>query len=94
MKATSIFFSEKIGGTKHFGLWPLSQAAEACFETREWPASRPIPQLSIEFEVKDVDSVRIAAEELVENEKEFVRIHRVRIPGALQTAAVCLVGPL
>ena len=29
------FFSEKIGGSKHFGLWPLSQAAEACFETSE-----------------------------------------------------------
>jgi hypothetical protein len=38
------FFSEKIGGSKHFGLWPLPQAAEACFGTTEWPAARPIPR--------------------------------------------------
>jgi catechol 2,3-dioxygenase-like lactoylglutathione lyase family enzyme len=58
------FFSEHIEGSKHFGLWPLAQAAEACFGTREWPAHRPIPQLSIEFEVKDLPSVQSAADEL------------------------------
>ena len=35
------YFSESIGGSKHFGVWPLSQAAEACFGTREWPVDRP-----------------------------------------------------
>jgi catechol 2,3-dioxygenase-like lactoylglutathione lyase family enzyme len=59
------YFSEKIDGGKHFGLWPLSQAAEACFGTAEWPASRPVPQVSIEFEVEDVDNVSAAAEELI-----------------------------
>ena len=58
------FFSERIDGSKHFGLWPLSQAAQACFGTTEWPAARPIPQLAIEFEVKDIESVPTAAEEL------------------------------
>ena len=40
------FHSEKIGGSKHFGVWPLYQAAEACFGTHEWPVDRPIPQAS------------------------------------------------
>ena len=70
------FFSEKIGGSKHFGLWPLSQAAEACFGTTEWPAARPIPQLSIEFEVQDIDNVRSAAEELAA--KGYELLHGVK----------------
>jgi hypothetical protein len=32
---------------------PLTQAARACFGTPEWPAERPVPQASIEFEVAD-----------------------------------------
>jgi catechol 2,3-dioxygenase-like lactoylglutathione lyase family enzyme len=35
--------SEQIAGCKSFGIWPLSQAAEACFGTPEWPAERPVP---------------------------------------------------
>ena len=58
------FYSERIDGSKHFGVWPLAQAAEACFGVEEWPADRPVPQASIEFEVADVDAVAAAAEEL------------------------------
>jgi catechol 2,3-dioxygenase-like lactoylglutathione lyase family enzyme len=47
-------FTQKLEGTKHFGLWPLSEAANACFGTSEWPAEIPAPQASIEFEVADV----------------------------------------
>jgi catechol 2,3-dioxygenase-like lactoylglutathione lyase family enzyme len=47
-------FTNKLEGTKHFGLWPLSEAATACFGTTEWPADIPVPQASIEFEVADV----------------------------------------
>ncbi len=47
-------FTHKLDGVKHFGLWPLSEAAGACFGTPEWPASIPVPQASIEFEVADV----------------------------------------
>jgi len=47
-------FTEKLEGVKHFGLWPLDQAAEACFGTPEWPAHLMTPQASIEFEVDDV----------------------------------------
>ena len=54
-------FTEKLDGTKHFGLWPLSEAATACFGTTEWPSEIPVPQASIEFEVADVAA---AADEL------------------------------
>ena len=47
-------FTHELEGTKHFGLWPLSEAANACFGTTEWPAEIPAPQASIEFEVADV----------------------------------------
>jgi catechol 2,3-dioxygenase-like lactoylglutathione lyase family enzyme len=47
-------FTEKLDGAKHLGLWPLADAAEACFGTREWPADVLTPQASIEFEVDDV----------------------------------------
>jgi catechol 2,3-dioxygenase-like lactoylglutathione lyase family enzyme len=58
------FHSEEIEGTKHFGVWPLAHAAQACFGSDEWPADRPTPQASIEFEVADAAAVAAAAEEL------------------------------
>jgi catechol 2,3-dioxygenase-like lactoylglutathione lyase family enzyme len=56
--------SENVPGSRHFGVWPLAQAAEACFGTSEWPADRPVPQASIEFDVTDTDGVRSAEAEL------------------------------
>jgi catechol 2,3-dioxygenase-like lactoylglutathione lyase family enzyme len=56
--------SEQIAGTKHFGVWPLTQAAQACFGTAEWPTEIEVPQASIEFELADTDAVRSAADEL------------------------------
>lgn len=56
--------SEQLAGCKSFGIWPLSQAAEACFGTPEWPAGRPVPQVSIEFDVADAPAVGAAAREL------------------------------
>ena len=56
--------SEQIDGSRHFGVWPLTQAAEACFGTPDWPSDRPVPQASVEFEVADPDAVQAAAEEL------------------------------
>src|SRR5690349_22248543 len=49
--------TEQIDGCKHFAVWPLSQAAEACFGTAQWPADRPVPQASIEFDVADAAAV-------------------------------------
>ncbi|MDT4914816.1 MAG: hypothetical protein QOC66_3944, partial [Pseudonocardiales bacterium] len=31
------YASEKVEGSKHFGVWPLTQAAQACFGTPDWP---------------------------------------------------------
>ena len=47
-------FTHELEGVKHFGLWPLSEAAQACFGAPEWPTEIPVPQASIEFEVADV----------------------------------------
>jgi catechol 2,3-dioxygenase-like lactoylglutathione lyase family enzyme len=54
-------FTHALEGTKHFGLWPLAEAATACFGTPQWPEDIPVPQASIEFEVADVT---VAADEL------------------------------
>jgi catechol 2,3-dioxygenase-like lactoylglutathione lyase family enzyme len=56
--------SEQISGCKSFGIWPLSQAAQACFGTDQWPSERPVPQVSIEFDVADATAVDPAAQEL------------------------------
>jgi catechol 2,3-dioxygenase-like lactoylglutathione lyase family enzyme len=54
-------YTNRLEGTKHFGLWPLAEAATACFGTPEWPDDVPVPQASVEFEVPDVPA---AADEL------------------------------
>jgi catechol 2,3-dioxygenase-like lactoylglutathione lyase family enzyme len=56
-------FTERLQGVKHFGLWPLAEAAKACFGTDEWPAEVGIPEASIEFEVSDVEAAARALEE-------------------------------
>ena len=60
----AIYSSGSIAGSKHFGLWPLSQAAAACFGTTKWPADRVVPQASIEFEVETPEAVAAAGAEL------------------------------
>lgn len=56
--------SEQLAGCKSFGVWPLAQAAQACFGASEWPAEMPVPQASIEFEVAGPEAVAASAEEL------------------------------
>ena len=58
------FASEEVAGCRHFGVWPLAQAAEACFGTRTWPDDIPKPQVSLEFEVAGAPAVADGAEEL------------------------------
>ena len=53
-EAGDYVYTDRLEGTKHFGLWPLAEAASACFGTTAWPADLPVPQASIEFEVADV----------------------------------------
>jgi len=48
--------TNKIEGVNEFALWPLSQAAESCFGTSEWPKELPVPQAWLEFDVADVES--------------------------------------
>jgi hypothetical protein len=61
---TDYYASETIGGCKHFGIWPLTEAAMACFGTATWPVDRPVPQASLEVEVGSEAEVATAAAEL------------------------------
>ena len=77
--------SERIAGSKHFGIWPLEQAAQACFGSPSWPADRPTPQASIEFEVDSVPAVAEAAGEL--EARGYVLLHPARLEPWGQTVA-------
>lgn len=66
------FHSEGIEGCKSFGIWPLAQAAEACFGAPEWPADRPVPQVSIEFDVESAAAVGPAVRELEQSDHELL----------------------
>jgi catechol 2,3-dioxygenase-like lactoylglutathione lyase family enzyme len=55
--------SETIRGCKSFGIWPLSQAARACFGIDRWPSERRVPQISIEFDVPSAEAVAPAAQD-------------------------------
>jgi catechol 2,3-dioxygenase-like lactoylglutathione lyase family enzyme len=79
------FHSEHIDGSKHFGVWPLSEAAQACFGTPDWPADRVVPQMSLEFEVGDAEAVQAAAEEL--RQRGFSLLHDGREEPWGQTVA-------
>lgn len=77
--------SEEIDGSKSFGVWPLAQAAQACFGTVDWPVEHPVPQASIEFEVADADDVGRAAAELAA--AGFPLLHEARVEPWGQTVA-------
>jgi catechol 2,3-dioxygenase-like lactoylglutathione lyase family enzyme len=79
------YFSEEIEGSRHFGVWPLAQAAEACFGSSEWPVDRPLPQACIEFEVESLDAVAAAAQEL--EDKGYAMLHGARTEPWGQTVA-------
>ena len=85
VEADGYLHSEDIDGSKGSGVWPLAQAAQACFGTPDWPADRPVPQVSIEFEVTDVDAVQVAADEL--KDKGFALLHQARTEPCGQTVA-------
>jgi catechol 2,3-dioxygenase-like lactoylglutathione lyase family enzyme len=82
---SAYFHSERIEGSKHFGVWPLTEAAQACFGTPDWPQDRPVPQTSVEFEVRDAAAVGSAAEEL--RERGFTLLHDRRDEPWGQTVA-------
>jgi catechol 2,3-dioxygenase-like lactoylglutathione lyase family enzyme len=79
------FHSERVDGTRHFGVWPLAQAAQACFGSDAWPADVTVPQASIEFEVESPAAVEEAASEL--EERGFQLLHPTREEPWGQTVA-------
>ena len=63
-EADDYVFTEELGGVKHFGLWRLTDAAQACYGQPDWPSGVPVPQASLEFELASPDAVPAAAAEL------------------------------
>ena len=53
--------TEDLKGVNTFALWPLSQAAQSCFGSENWPSDLPVPQAWLEF---DVDNLEQATAEL------------------------------
>ena len=67
--------TERLEGAKTFALWPLSQAAQACFGGDSWPHTIPVPQAWLEFDVEDVQAATAELESrgyriLVKNKTE------------------------
>ncbi len=79
LEGSDYIHSENVPGTRSFGVWPLAQAAEACFGTREWPAKRPVPQVSMEFDLADADAVRVAEAELRDAGYEILHPTRTEV---------------
>ncbi len=53
---TNYCHTQELAGAKYFALWPLSQVAESCFGSKNWPNDVPIPQMCVEYEVEDVST--------------------------------------
>jgi catechol 2,3-dioxygenase-like lactoylglutathione lyase family enzyme len=67
------YATEELEGCNHFGVWPLAQAAQACFGTNIWPKEHPVPQVSIEFELESAEALAAAVHEL--EAKGFTLLH-------------------
>jgi catechol 2,3-dioxygenase-like lactoylglutathione lyase family enzyme len=86
-------YTEDLDGARHFGVWPLAEAAEACFGQATWPDTHPVPQVSVEFEVDDVEA---AAREL--EQRGYTLLHGMRtepwgqVIARVQTADGAIVG--
>jgi catechol 2,3-dioxygenase-like lactoylglutathione lyase family enzyme len=76
---------DRFDGAKHFGVWPLTMAAQSCFGSETWPDDVPVPQATIEFELEDIEAVHAAVEEMKSHGQRFV--HEVRVEPWGQTTA-------
>ena len=79
--------TEELEGAKTFAAWPLSQAAESCFGTPQWPDAVPVPQGWIEFDVEDIEA---AGRELEERGYKLLVTRRTEPWGQVVTR---LLGP-
>lgn len=55
--------TEEVKGANTFAVWPLTQAAESCFGTSEWPADTAVPHAWLEFDVEDIEAATRELEE-------------------------------
>ncbi|HEY6056951.1 MAG TPA: hypothetical protein VIV06_02915 [Candidatus Limnocylindrales bacterium] len=62
--APGYFATDELPGVRAFALWPLSQAAESCFGSGDWPDDLPTPTTWIELDVESAEAVNGAAAEL------------------------------
>jgi len=58
--------NDDLEGMNAFALWPLSQAAQACFGTDAWPEDLPVPQAWMELDLESADDVAPATAEMAE----------------------------
>ena len=56
--------TDDIPGLRHFGLWSLTDAAQSCFGTDDWPTELPTPQGCLEFDVASAEAAAEASAEL------------------------------
>jgi catechol 2,3-dioxygenase-like lactoylglutathione lyase family enzyme len=63
-RAPGYWATDDLPGLRHFGLWPLSEAADACFGTDTWPADIPEPTAGLELDVATPEDVAPAAAEM------------------------------
>jgi len=63
-KGTNFLHSDRLKGSKYFGVWPLAEAARTCFGRDSWPEGQTVPQLFLEIEVESPEAVTEAASEL------------------------------
>ena len=55
--------TEEVKGAKTFAVWPLSQAAESCFGSDNWPSDVVTPRAWLEFDVEDIETASRELEE-------------------------------
>jgi len=55
--------TEEVKGANTFAVWPLTQAAESCFGTSEWPADTTVPHAWLELDVDDIEAATRELEE-------------------------------
>ncbi len=79
------YFMDRFPGANHFGVWPLTMAAQSCFGQAEWPAHIPEPTATIEFELPDAAAIEAAVLEMKARGQEF--IHEARTEPWGQTIA-------